>query len=164
MAIDRASANETTAEGSALRINRTGIMVNPDLSAELIQGTKETTPTSEDSDEIRVERAEYVSEAPPIGSYPVVVDGERAAESEETETPAESMALLLDKLSERLAFERQGTRLYEAFIQKVESLPIVTGAGPDDISAIARNVRVPRFQSSKLGSETFPIRRPALSI
>ena len=44
------------------------------------------------------------------------------------------------------------------------SLPILTGAGPGDISAMARNARVPRFQSSKLGSDAAPIRRPLASI
>jgi rubrerythrin len=33
------------------------------------------------------------------------------------------IAVLLDKLGERLAFERQGTRLYEAFLLKVEAAP-----------------------------------------
>jgi rubrerythrin len=37
---------------------------------------------------------------------------------------------LLDKLGERLAFERQGTRLYEAFLQKCESLNLENASGP----------------------------------
>jgi bacterioferritin (cytochrome b1) len=44
--------------------------------------------------------------------------------SEEAEAEEEEigMAVLLDKLSERLAFERMGTRLYEALLNKVEML------------------------------------------
>ncbi len=37
---------------------------------------------------------------------------------------------MLDKLGERLAFERQGTRLYEAFLQKCQSLNLDDASGP----------------------------------
>ena len=40
---------------------------------------------------------------------------------------------------------------------------MTTGSGPADISAIALKLRVPDFQSSKLGSETLLLRRPLLS-
>jgi rubrerythrin len=40
------------------------------------------------------------------------------------------MSVLLDKLGERLAFERQGTRLYEAFLQKLEKAPLAHDGGP----------------------------------
>lgn len=129
--------NETVNQGlapdaSALPINRTGIMVNPDLSAELIQGAQEAATGFADGDEGRIQRSEYVSEAPPLGSNPGVVESPASDEDDETKAASEqAMAVLLDKLSERLAFERQGTRLYEAFIQKVESLPIEDGEGPD---------------------------------
>jgi hypothetical protein len=39
------------------------------------------------------------------------------------------MAVLLEKLGERLAFERRGTDLYRAFLRKVESLP-ADASGP----------------------------------
>jgi rubrerythrin len=42
---------------------------------------------------------------------------------QDARTTDERMAVLLDKLGERLAFERQGTRLYEAFLLKVEAAP-----------------------------------------
>jgi rubrerythrin len=42
----------------------------------------------------------------------------------------DGLAVLLDKLGERLAFERQGTRLYEAFLQKCESLTLEDASGP----------------------------------
>ena len=116
-------------------VNRTGIMLNPTLGAELLQGAKEkeTIPSSEgDGDELRLERAEYVEEALPLGSYPSVVGGMMDAGQDEEPSPDDNrMAVLLDKLGERLAFERQGTRLYEAFIQKVETLASADGNGPD---------------------------------
>ena len=113
-------------------VNRTGIMLNPTLGAELLQGAKETMPSSEgDGDELRRERADYVEEALPLGSNPSVVDGTDASQVEEPSPDDSRMAVLLDKLGERLAFERQGTRLYEAFIQKVETLASADPDGPD---------------------------------
>lgn len=108
-------------------LNRTGIMTNPELSAELIQGASDATPSSEgDVDDIAAQRAEYVEEGLPIGSKPMpVADGEISGADEEeaegsTDGEAQALPLLLDKLGERLAFERQGTRLYEGVIQKCE--------------------------------------------
>jgi rubrerythrin len=105
-------------------LNRTGIMLHPDLAAELIQGAKKTVPSSEgDSTDIEAERAEYVQESLPIGSCPSLVSENELTSAEESPSGDDRMAVLLDKLGERLAFERQGTRLYEAFIQKVEAMP-----------------------------------------
>ena len=133
MAIDAESVDQANpAETSALLINRTGIMAHAELSAQLIQGAKEITPPgSEDGDEIRIERSEYVAEALPIGSYPSVVHEEADQRGAEPAAKAGTRAFLFDKLSERLAFERQGTRLYEAFTQKLEALPIAAGEGPE---------------------------------
>jgi rubrerythrin len=113
-----------------LSFNRTGIMTNPELSAELIQGAKETIPSSKgDATQIAAHRAEYLNDALPIGSPPLVMENGE-------EVPGGSLRdhlggpVLLDKLGERLAFERQGTRLYEAFLKKIEALALVDGTGP----------------------------------
>jgi bacterioferritin (cytochrome b1) len=108
-----------------LLINRTGIMTHAELAAELIQGAKEAEPSSEgDLSELAENRAEYLEQAPPIGSKPMpVADEETMNEREEGGAlEPQALPLLLDKLGERLAFERQGTRLYEAVLQKCELL------------------------------------------
>jgi len=123
---------EDTVEGPEFFINRTGIMPNPELAAELLQGAKETVPSSDgDGEDMRLERAEYLQEGMPIGSYPSLVDGDEVEDAEEVARYNNRMAVLLDKLGERLAFERQGTRLYEAFIQKVEGLPAEDPDAPE---------------------------------
>lgn len=123
---------EETVEGQEFFLNRTGIMLNPELGAELLQGAKETVPSSDgDGEDMRLERAEYLQEGTPIGSYPTLVNEQEAENAEESAPEDKGMAILLDKLGERLAFERQGTRLYEAFIQKVEGLPIADGIAPE---------------------------------
>src|SRR5687768_1334666 len=108
--------------------NRTGIMTNPELSIEMIEGAKQTVPSSQgDATEMAAVKAEYIEEAVPIGSSPVMVE---VSENGESVGQFDGLAVLLDKLGERLAFERQGTRLYEAFLQKCESLTVEDASGP----------------------------------
>lgn len=99
--------------------NRTGIQTAPELAEELIEGANGAPPSSEGGiQDIAEYRAQYITEGFPIGSMPMLPVSEEA-EAEEEEI---GMAVLLDKLSERLAFERMGTRLYEALLNKVEVL------------------------------------------
>ena len=99
--------------------NRTGIQTSPELAEELIEGAVNATPSSEgDALEIAESRGEYISEGFLLGSMPLVPASDEA-EADEEEV---GMAVLLDKLSERLAFERMGTRLYEALRNKCEML------------------------------------------
>ena len=111
---------KNTATQSALADgNRTGIATAPELSKELIEGAQAATPSSEGGLADIVEfRSDYIREGFPIGSLPMLPAGQEAKADEDTA----GMAVLLDKLSERLAFERMGTRLYEALINKCEVL------------------------------------------
>ncbi len=121
-------SNETQVELEEEFLNRTGIMTNPEMSAELLQGVEElTTATDSDPAEIGEMRAEYLAEAPPMGSEPLPVAADAA--DDEVSEPTQATRVLLDKLGERLAFERQGTRLYEAFLQKVELLGVEEESG-----------------------------------
>lgn len=99
--------------------NRTGIQIAPELAEELIDGASNAAPSSEGGpEEIAQVRAEYIAEGFPIGSLPMVPASEEA-DADEDEI---GMAVFMDKLSERLAFERTGTRLYEALYNKCEAL------------------------------------------
>jgi bacterioferritin (cytochrome b1) len=105
--------------------NRTGIQTSPELARELAEGAAAATPSSAGGPEaIAAARAVYIQEGLPVGSLPHppaslegVVEG--AAQLVGTTT---GVATLADKLSERLAFERTGTRLYEALIGKLAVL------------------------------------------
>jgi rubrerythrin len=109
-------------------VNRTGIMTNPELSAELIEGAQQTKPSSDgDAKSLAELRLQYLQERLPIGSPPIVAE---VSEDGEILGVLEGMTILLDKLGERLAFERQGTRLYEAVIQKCELLEAEESSGP----------------------------------
>ena len=116
--------------------NRTGIQTAPELAEELIEGASNAIPSSEGGAEAIAEaRAEYISEGFPIGSLPTVpVSVEEDADEDEM-----AMAVFLDKLSERLTFERTGVRLYEALYNKVETLgETVPGPTLEEIEHIGR--------------------------
>lgn len=116
--------------------NRTGMQTSPELAEELIEGASNAAPSSEGGpQEIADYRAEYIAEGFPIGSLPLLAASEEA-EADEDEL---GMAVFLDKLSERLAFERTGTRLYEALYNKCETLgETVPGPTLEQIEQIGR--------------------------
>jgi bacterioferritin (cytochrome b1) len=89
-------------------MNRTGIATAPKLAEEQAAGSLQTPPSSKgDEAEIAKVRSGYQKEAPPVGSLPP-----------EPAPSSRVKAALLDKLGERCAVERTGTRYYEALIQK----------------------------------------------
>lgn len=99
--------------------NRTGMQTSPELAEELIEGANSATPSSEGgAEDIAEYRGEYIAEGFPLGSMPMMPVSEEGEANEEDA----GMAVFLDKLSERLAFERQGTRLYEALLNKCQTL------------------------------------------
>lgn len=116
--------------------NRTGMQTSPELAEELIEGAANATPSSEgDAQDIADYRGEYIAEGFPIGSLPTVP----ASEEGEADEDELGMAVFLDKLSERLAFERTGTRLYEAFLNKCQTLGEATpGPTLEEIEHIGR--------------------------
>lgn len=92
-------------------LNRTGIRTSP-FAAATAAGAETAAPSSEGGD-LRVShlRADYAAQAGPVGSV---------------------ASVLLDKLGERLAFERTGARLYQAVMDKLEAIAPETTrtAGP----------------------------------
>jgi hypothetical protein len=93
------------------RMNRTGITIQPDLTKEMLAGVREFPPTTPGSSaSLMTIREAYLGDGEPIGSIPLPPKG--AATEKST-------MIFTDKLGERLAFERTGARLYEAFLGKL---------------------------------------------
>lgn len=127
---------KTTGAKQVMEGNRTGIQTAPELAEELIDGASNAAPSSEGgAEDIAQFRADYIAEGFPIGSMPTVP----VSEEEQADEDEMAMAVFLDKLSERLAFERTGVRLYEAFYNKVETLgETVPGPTLEQIEQIGR--------------------------
>ena len=99
-------------ESGAGGMNRTG-MAQSSYADEMSEVTARTNPMAGDGSTLRAERAHYGEEAPTIGSDPVP--------DEQQPSSTNQRSVLLDKLGERLAFERTGTRLYEGLLLKLDS-------------------------------------------
>lgn len=117
--------NQNTATGH----NRTGIALSPKDSKKLIEAAKATQPSMAGDDETAAAtRLDYASHAEPLGSVPPPLTVKGAVGTVVKAVKGESMSVFMDKLGERLAFERTGTRLYDAIITKVKGAPPANGA------------------------------------
>jgi rubrerythrin len=111
-------------EASPLGPNRTGAALNPkdlDLMLDAVQDLSPPVPIN--TMRMDVERQHYITEAESVGSMPPPQPAGKRAPTRAKDAAADpSMTLLLDKLGERIAFERTGTRLYSALITKYLAL------------------------------------------
>ncbi|MDF2457852.1 MAG: uncharacterized protein K0S79_268 [Nitrospira sp.] len=99
--------------------NRTGIDMSPIDVQELLNGVEASRPSSEgDEGTLASYRSSYLKEADPIGSVPVPGSLKGAAKTGMQKLMGRKPEVLLDKLGARLAFERAGTRLYDALLSK----------------------------------------------
>lgn len=102
--------------------NRTGIATSPKLTQEMVAGAQEFAPTPDGDENIiaRV-RQEYALDAEPLGSVPPPATVTGAAKTAVRGAKGLRPTQFVDKLGERLAFERTGVRLYEALISKFDT-------------------------------------------
>jgi hypothetical protein len=104
-------------------MNRTGIATAPKLAEEQAAGAQQTPPSSPgDESEIAKVRSVYQKEGMLVGSLPP-----------EPVPTSPIQAVLLDKLGERCAFERTGTRYYEALVQKHRTEGIKKDPSPGEL-------------------------------
>src|SRR5688572_8692867 len=104
-------------ESTELGRNRTGISLNPAEARKTYEGAQ--VEATKGSERLAADmRALIIAESPGMGSLPEAADGANRGRRMPQNGP---LGLLLDKLSERAAFERTGVRLYEAFLVKLRS-------------------------------------------
>jgi len=110
-------------EHTPMGMNRTGMQMSP-FDASAMTGTPASmTPATPGDDSALAEmRSASIAEADPIGSVPLPGTVKGAMTTGVSMLTGDQPQLLLDKLGERLAFERTGTRLYDALITKFEAL------------------------------------------
>ena len=88
-----------------MTMNQSGMQTAPEAGRAMLENLKLTKPNGGDERDLAKIRLQYAKDADPVGSLP---------------EPQQSgmSAVLMDKLGERLAFERAGTRLYDALMVK----------------------------------------------
>ena len=104
-------------------MNRTGMKTSPVHAAELLEVRElQTTTPAPELDAVAI-RAQYLAEAEPVGSMPPPPTLRGMAGTAMKALTGKTMHVLLDKMGERAAFERTGTRLYDMMLQKVAVAP-----------------------------------------
>src|SRR5947209_7586226 len=108
-------------------MNRTGIKTSPIDSRATEAGAEQGDATSDGGESLMAAvRLELAQRGEAVGSMPPPASLKGVAKTAVTMLKGESPTLLLNKLGERLAFERSGVRIYEAVIDK---LPAFAGDG-----------------------------------
>jgi len=122
-------------EPTTLGQNRTGAAVHARDVDRMLEAVEELSPQVPISTApIEAERLRNIAEADTIGSIPPpasLVKG--SVKKGKALLNGVSPSLLMDKVGERIAFERTGTRLYDALISKYMTL---AEAGGEDLPAL----------------------------
>jgi hypothetical protein len=104
-----------------LGINRTGIYLSPIDGPAVVEGAREGVPSSPGSArDIAAVRRQYADEVSTIGHMPPPASLRGVVNTAATFLKGQKANVLLDKLGERLAFERTGVRLFDGLIAKLE--------------------------------------------
>ncbi|RZI84690.1 MAG: ferritin-like domain-containing protein [Rubrivivax sp.] len=98
-------------------LNKTGAKMSP-VDVSNMEEFADLNPVTDSLESIETMRAEAIAEADSVGSVPVPGTFRGMVETGMSMMKGDKPAVLIDKLGERLAFERTGTRLYEALITK----------------------------------------------
>jgi hypothetical protein len=112
--------------------NRTGIAASPVDAKKLVEGAERASTSDGGPERLAAFRAELSADAPPQGTMPPPASLKGAAKTVAKALQGEKANVLLDKLGERLAFERSGVRLYDAVLAKIPASR--TSEGELDVS------------------------------
>jgi rubrerythrin len=109
-------------EATLLGLNRTGATASPQGTQAMTDAVNELTPPVPiDTAAMEAERLLYINESETVGSIPPPVGISGAVKTGLATLKGGSPGIFMDKLGERLAFERSGVRLYEALIAKYQA-------------------------------------------
>lgn len=133
----------SSTDATRLGINRTGVQMSPRHSQEMLDGMEDFEPavTAEQMDPadtpLSITRMEYIAAADPLGSVPPPGTVKGMAKAGAKMLTGRRPQAFLDKLSERLAFERGGARLYDAVLTKaLAHEDELNGLGIDELREI----------------------------
>lgn len=102
-----------------LGMNRTGAAMSPVHSKAMKEGALQLTPKQPDVGELRTRiEQQYLDAANQLGSVPVPATLKGMFKSTMEKATGRNPEVFINKLGQRLAFERSGARLYDAAIRK----------------------------------------------
>lgn len=112
-------------------MNRTGIDSSPLDSKEMIRDAELYSPKAAADGHMMdsIERR-YIEESEHLGSVPIPATVRGTLKAALKKMTGRNPEMLINKLGERLAYERSGVRLYDNFIVKSETLAAIEGTSP----------------------------------
>jgi len=118
-------------------MNRTGIARSPVEAKKTVEGAQEGTQLEPPGEHVslRAIRLEAAKASTPMGQMPPPASVKGAVKTAVTALKGEKANVLIDKLGERLAFERMGTRIYELALLKADAFPSWEG-GPSQADLV----------------------------
>ena len=130
--------------------NFTGVQMSPKDTKSLMEAVNEIHPdVPGDEKGLLLERALRSEEAERIGSVPVPGSAKGMLKTTFDMAMGKSPEILIDKLGERLAFERSGVRLYDAMIAKAKAL----GTAESDLIQVFEHIRGEEFEHMQMVAE-----------
>lgn len=109
-------------EAAEFGLNKTPAQLHPVMTQSMVEGYEEFPPhTEEKAIDAFTMRKSYIKNSEQLGSVPLPNTLRGAISSSAQAIQGNSPSVLIDKLGERLAFERGGVRLYDALITKCKS-------------------------------------------
>jgi rubrerythrin len=130
---------------ATLGTNRTGFHTAPGDSDEMLESVRESPPAPGSETAFAAARVSYMTDAERLGSVPpppslkgIVKSGIKVLTGKRPQT-------FIDRLAERLAFERTGVRLYDALLAKHEARANDVGDVPAEKLRGMRNDELSHF-------------------
>lgn len=112
---------QESVDSTRLGANRTGLQMSPHHAKEMRDNIDAVPADASAAEALADMRLQYVAEADPLGSIPAPATLQGMAKSGAKMLTGNRPQVLVDKLAERLAFERGGTRLYDAVLVKFQA-------------------------------------------
>ncbi|NUP05303.1 MAG: ferritin-like domain-containing protein [Polyangiaceae bacterium] len=119
---------------SGVLMNKTGVAAAPVDAAAQAEASLAAVVGAPDGQNLAIVRAEYEKTARPLGTMPPPMLAKGIVQSVGGFAKGTNPAVLIDKIAERLAFERGGVRLYQGLVAKLDARGTFEG-GPsrDDL-------------------------------
>jgi len=113
---------------TSLGANLTGAAQSPDALTAMTQAAEALTPFIEiDTSDMQAQKLAFIAEADVVGSVPSPASLKGVVKAGLAQLKGGQPAIFLDKIGERLAYERAGVRLYDALILKYQAAQQTVG-------------------------------------
>lgn len=119
---------ESTKMTEGSRTNRTGIAISD--HADEMREVPELTRPSPANGGIQQEHALYAKQSHAVGTVPPPKSAKGLAKTAMQAITGGKAIALVDRMSERLAFERTGVRLYDTLLEKIDAVGSTFPGGP----------------------------------